>query len=170
MEKWVDVKGYEGMYQVSNEGNIRSIKNEPKIMRPHLDTKGYHRQSFYKDGKSTTIKYHRLVAQHFIPNPENKPQVNHINGIKTDNRVENLEWMTNDENMHHSKINKLRIGKMPCGENNKKTKITDEQVKYIRSVHVKSSKEFGSAALAKQFNVSVSTVNRIVLNQTHTYM
>lgn len=168
MELWKDISGYEGMYQVSNYGNIRTLKGKiPKVMKPHIDNKGYYRQSFYKDGKSATFKYHRLVATTFIKNPDNKPQVNHKDGNKTNNHDWNLEWMTNDENMNHSKENKLRIGKMPTSENHQNSKLTNEQVRYIRSVYKKSSREFGGGALSKQFGVTISCINRIILNVTY---
>jgi len=181
MEIWKDIKGYEGMYQVSNLGRVKSLerltffKNGRKprlekemIKRPALDGKGYNRMCLRKHDIPNTFKLHRLVAEHFIPNPDNKPQVNHINGDKLDNRVENLEWMTNDENMHHSKINKLRIGKMPSAENHSNSKLTNEQVRYIRSVYKKSSREFGGGALAKQFNMSIPSIIKIIHKKTYT--
>lgn len=169
MEIWKDVKDYEGMYQVSNQGKIKTVKRgKCKIVRLILDNKGYYRYSLYKNGKSITVKVHRLVAQHFIKNPKNKPQVNHINGVKTDNRVENLEWMTNEENMHHSKINGLRKGKMPSAEQNHNSKLTNDDVRYIRSVYKKNCRKFGGGALSKKFNVHISTIIDVVNYKTYT--
>ena len=95
MEEWKDVVGYEGLYEVSNLGNVRN-KQTGKVLKPILGKRwGYYKLNLFKDGimKSKTI--HRLVAEAWIPQVEvDKDQVNHINEIKTDNRVENLEWCT----------------------------------------------------------------------------
>lgn len=116
-EIFKDVVGYEKMYQVSNLGNVKSLEKtsiyktskgttiKRKVRGKHLkqciDRYGYSRLCLCKDGHERTLVTHRLVAQAFIPNPENKQQVNHINGIKTDNRLENLEWVTASENSKH---------------------------------------------------------------------
>ena len=166
--EWKDVQGYEGMYRISSCGNLMTVKNgKEKIVRLIMDNKGYYRYSFYKDSKARTVKIHRLVAQTFIPNPENKPQVNHINGIKTDNRVENLEWMTNIENMYHSKVNGLRKGKMPSAENHQNAKLTNENVRYIRNVYKKNCRQFGGGALAKIYGVNISTIIDLVNRKTY---
>lgn len=121
-EIWKDVIGYEGLYQISTLGNVKALKKirnvgpgcksirvyPEKIMRPSISRDGYSLIGFRKDGLCTTYLVHRLIALHFIPNPENKPQVNHINGVKTDNTVVNLEWVTVSENGLHSYKNGLQ--------------------------------------------------------------
>ena len=104
IEIWKDIHGFEGLYQVSNLGRIKSEFREGTkggIIKQFVINK-YLKVNLHKDGKEHFIYTHRLVALAFVPNPENKPQVNHINGNKYDNRAINLEWSTNAENLQHA--------------------------------------------------------------------
>lgn len=112
MEIWKDVIGYEGIYQVSNTGKIKRIGvytnqfgktwEAERVLKPATKPKGYMFVQLSKDGKASPKHVHRLVAEAFTPNPQNKPTVNHKNGDKSNNSVENLEWATYTENNMHS--------------------------------------------------------------------
>lgn len=128
MEKeiWKDVPGYEGLYEVSNWGNVRSLNYRGKkgvhILSPGTDKKGYKRVILFKDDKGTTFQVHRLVASTFLVNPNNLPQVNHKDKNPGNNIVENLEWCSLKYNIDH----KLgRIGRVEAymKENNIKKKV-----------------------------------------------
>lgn len=120
METWVDIKGYEYLYQVSDFGNVKSLsrlkfcgKNaadgtlyKERILKNNIGGHGYLRVNLWKDNKCKMVKVHTLVCLAFIPNPEGKKDINHKNGIKSDNRVSNLEWNTRSENLSHA----YRIG------------------------------------------------------------
>lgn len=97
------MNGYEGLYQISNLGNVKGKKC---ILKQFVNQRGYFAVSLSKEDKRTSYRVHRLVANAFIPNPDNKPQVNHIDGDKSNNKAENLEWLTQSENMKHA----FRIG------------------------------------------------------------
>ena len=101
-EIWRDIKDYEGLYQVSNLGEVKSLNyhrtREEKIIKPSRHCSGYLQVCLCKDCEQKVLKVHRLVAAAFIPNPENKPCIDHINAIRDDNRVENLRWVTPKEN------------------------------------------------------------------------
>ena len=113
-EEWRDIPGFEGRYQVSNRGRIKSLPRKvnnntgtlvikEKILKQRMDFKGYMRIDINdNEGNHKYLGVHRLVALAFIPNPENKPQVNHIDGIKNHNTVDNLEWATNSDNQLHA--------------------------------------------------------------------
>lgn len=104
-EIWKDIDGYEGLYQVSSFGRVHSLYKNI-ILKGVKATGGYTIVNLSKNGSTSTKTIHRLVAQVFIPNPENKPEVNHIDEDKSNNRVDNLEWMTAKENVNHGTRNK----------------------------------------------------------------
>ena len=100
MEEWRDIEGYEGLYQVSNEGRVRNVKRN-KVRSFSDNGCGYYNVLLSKNGNKTPHYVHRLVAEAFIPNPNNLPEVNHKNEDKTLNTVENLEWCTSKYNMNY---------------------------------------------------------------------
>lgn len=134
-EIWKDIQDYEGRYQVSNLGRVKSIERldsigrhvSEKILKPTLEEWGYYCVILYKESKKRYYQIHRLVAQAFIPNHQNKPQVNHIDGNKINNHVENLEWVTGSENVQHAYNNNLH--KIPFGEKNPNATLNWENVK-----------------------------------------
>lgn len=118
-EIWKDVIGYEGIYKVSNLGRVKSIERTKQnyskrqfvpscFLKPYISV-GYYKVDLSKNRKRKRYFIHRLLGDHFIPNPENKKTINHKNGIKTDYRLENLEWATQSEQMKHALETGLRI-------------------------------------------------------------
>jgi hypothetical protein len=164
-EMWLPVKGYEGIYEVSSLGSI--VSTAGRYFGCRIGSKGVTKQDRYikvyltKNRKSTWFKVHRLVADHFIPNPENKPEVNHIDGDRANNSVDNLEWCTRSENMQHAQDNNL----MPdySGFNNPACILTPENVQYIRSKY--SYRKYSAARLGKELNVSKTSVMRVINNK-----
>ena len=113
IEIWKDIQGYEGLYQVSNLGRVRSLNYKKtktvKILKLTSNTKGYLQLILHKNGEISSRKVHRLVAEAFIPNPDGLPQVNHKDENKQNNCVDNLEWCTNYYNAWYgTKIDKMR--------------------------------------------------------------
>ena len=100
MEEWKNVIGYEGLYEVSNKGNVRNVRRNT-LLKLSKTNYGYIQVHLYKNGIRTGLRVHRLVAQAFIPNPDNLPEVNHLDEDKTNNRVDNLEWCTAKYNVNY---------------------------------------------------------------------
>lgn len=107
-EVWKDIEGFEG-YQISNRGRVKSLNyshtKQERVLQQCIDRRGYCRITLYKNGKIYNLKVHRLVAMAFIANPNEKPQVNHIDECKANNHAENLEWCTCKENINHGTRN-----------------------------------------------------------------
>lgn len=148
-EEWRAVSGWEDMYEVSNLGRVRSIKKKGLIIASFVEKDGYIVVSL----KSPRFikKLHRLVAIAFIPNPENKPQVNHIDSNRSNNYVSNLEWVTPKENTQHS----LKVGRISAGEKHYAAKLNNKIVVEIRESKLKTSE------LAKKYNVSWGTIDSV---------
>lgn len=173
-EIWKPIPRYEGIYEISNMGNVKSLSRErvvgvwggktpvlkERILKLGADSSGYPTVKLYGNGMKRTPKVHRLVADAFIPNPHQKKEINHINGIKSDNRVENLEWCTRTENIRHADATGLRN----CtGENNHTAKLRKEQVLQIKE---RLSDGANQTKLGIEYNVSASVINHIKTGRT----
>ena len=148
-EIWKDIEGFEGLYQVSNLGRVKSSYTN-RILKGYKITGSYLGVRLCKNNIKSTKKIHRLVAQAFIPNPENKPQVNHIDVNKTNNMVSNLEWMTAKENVNHGTRNE-RSGKtqsIPIIATNIKT---GEYTEF-----------YGSNECARQLGLDQSSITKVL--------
>lgn len=146
------IENYENLYSVTKNGRVYShIRN--KFLKLQEDKNGYHCIGLWKNKKYKRLQVHRIVAKTFIKNNQNRPCINHINGIKTDNRVENLEWCTFSENNIHAYKTGLLCRK---GENHNLSKLTNEQAMYIYK-----NKTYNNKALADRFGVDRSIISKI---------
>lgn len=168
-EIWKNIKGYEGLYQVSDIGRVRSLDRyvdrlDHKIFkRGTILKQGTHKQGYKlvylsKDNLSKTVKVHRLVALAFIDKPKGKNTVNHINSIKYDNRVENLEWLTQGENVSHA----VREGLMHKGSSSGNSVLFEEDIPIIRHL-CKSMKRKDVSVL---FGVSYEAITSVLNGRT----
>jgi predicted XRE-type DNA-binding protein len=165
MEVFKDVVGYEGLYQVSNEGRVKSLDyrrtGEESILKGRPNRKdGYLRVNFCKDGIKKDFYIHRLTALAFLPNSENKSEVNHKNGIKADNHLENLEFTTPKENMQHA----YDTGLQHKGEKHPNSKLTEKVVLQIRDLA--KCKRFTHREIATIYNCSRQRIGAIANNET----
>lgn len=172
-ERWKDIVGYEGKYQVSNKGRVKSLPRlrrsrygsicrvHGRIMKPDC-AKGYLQVTLCKDAKRRVFKVARLVAVAFIPNPENKPEVNHKDTIKTNNVVSNLEWTTDGENTKHAYA--MGVAKGIRGSHNARASFDKEQ---IRAIHLRLLLEVPKRHIARELGVCVETIHRISIGATY---
>lgn len=150
-EKWKDIKGYEGLYQISSFGNVRSLRfNKIKLLKPG-HSKDYFTYEFSVNHISEVKSAHHLVAEAFIPNPENKPFINHIDGNKQNNHVENLEWCTASYNVKHA----YATGLAPRHA----TKQNQPHQKGILEVNTNTF-YFSIRECARQLNIKRDTIRR----------
>lgn len=123
-EVWKPVPDYEGFYEVSNTGKVRSVYRYKKVLKPMISNTGYERVDLFKNKNRKQLSVHRLVAMAFIDNPENKPFVNHKDESKTNNCVDNLEWVTHVENCQYGTAIKRRVEH--CDYKNRKINNTNQ--------------------------------------------
>ena len=159
-EQWKDVVGYEGLYQVSTFGRVKSFKqNKTRILNPEICRNGYLRIDLRKYGAHKHFLIHRLVAETFLQNHTNKIQINHRDGCKLNNFIGNLEWATAAENIHHA----VEKGLHSSGEFCTNARFTAEQIRFIRD----GCKQLTQKQVAAMFNVNPATINEIRLGKTY---
>lgn len=169
-EIWKPIKNYEGLYEASNLGRIRSLDREQvfvvhgseerrrgfrgRVLTPIFDGRGLYQQvSLCKNGKSKRFLVHRIIAQTFIKNPQNLPEVNHKDEDKTNNAAYNLEWCD------HKYNNNYGSKKMASnGEKNAMNKFSADLIKEIRESYIPRDKEFGATALSKKYGISITHI------------
>ena len=179
VEIWRGVEGFEDSYQVSNKSRVRSIDRtiinsigsvynlKGKILNPMNPENRYPLVCMRGKGIKASKTIHRLVANAFIPNPENKPQINHKNGIKSDNRIENLEWCTASENgLHAYKENLIT----PLyGSKSPTSILTEENVLSVKRLF-RRNRNFHRGRVALKLGVSNSTITSIIKNKNWNHL
>ena len=174
MEEWRDIPGYEGAYMVSSYGRIKALarfdgrghkKKEHILKCDYVGTHGYHIVNLRHCGNERlAVPIHRIVAEVFISNPDNLPVVNHKDGNKLNNTVDNLEWVTQSENVRHAVKNKLMKNHYYArtGEKCPYHKFSDKEVESIREMRRNGAK---MTDIMKKFNISKSHAYKIVNNR-----
>ena len=157
MEIWKDINGYEGDYQISNLGRVKTLKKQvgrketEKIMTPVTTYQGYSRIVLRKNGKGKIFAVHRLVAEAFIPKVEGKPIVDHINGDRKDNRVENLRWCTFSENAQNTR------------------KVLSDRYNSVKVIDSNGNIFDSYRQAGRQYGISANTVKNDCLGKTEEY-
>lgn len=187
MENWKNINGFSG-YQVSDQGRVRSfrgdgvdtLRDKARVLNPQIN-KGYRQLPLYKSStlkSAKTFKVAKLVANAFIPNPDNKPTINHINGIKTDDRAINLEWATYSENTKHAYdlglnyVSEKQIkatSEANRGSGSALSKLTEDEVIEIRYVY-ENDPDITQKELGKRYGVGQDEVSRIVNRKIWTHI
>jgi len=170
-EIWKDIPDFEGFYQISNYGRMRSLDRKVehrngveyqikkgKILRLSINRDGYVKCTVSKNSNLTSFTMHRLVGLCFIKNTYNKPCINHKNGIKNDNRMENLEWVTQSENIIHSFKNGFH--KPQRGSLNGAAKLNEAQVREIRLLY--ATRNYLQREIASKYNISRTSISLII--------
>lgn len=167
-----DIIGWEGKYQITNDGRIWSPPKIPqnptgRFIKVSVDHNGYPKVCL-KSGnkgnrKSSNYSIHRLIAISFIPNPQHLPEVNHKNGIKSDNRLENLEWCSKRENSLHAF--RLGLRKSIRGDKHKNSKLTDKE-----AFEIKYKEKGTQLELSKKYKVSLATIHLIKNNKRYSHI
>lgn len=161
---WMDFKYRPELYEISSTGKIRSkdwitklnnVLIKGKILRTGINRNGYEYFKITANGKKKTFKMHRVIGEHFLPNPENKPEINHKDFNKVNNNVDNLEWVTPAENMEHAWEN----GRVP------KIKLRQKDILFIRE----NFQEMGVYKLMEMFKTGRSTIYGIATNRTRNF-
>jgi len=169
-EIWKDIKGYEGQYQISNLGRVKSLARIQKIglrnikikplkeiiLKQSKSTSGYYQVCLCKNSVKKTHAIHKLVAKHFILNENNKKQVNHIDGNKTNNFYKNLEWCSYHENLRHAIKNGLRA----VNEKNGRAKLKNIEVLQIRQLY--KTGKYTHAQLGEMYGIASSTTQQVI--------
>lgn len=176
MEKWKDIPNYEGFYQASNQGNVRSLDRIVKqskrtkgkqlkrgrVLRPAISRLGYVICALSRDNKLRSFPVHRLVAFCWLDNPNNWNEVNHKDGNKQNNNAENLEWSTRALNLRHAIDTGLM--KYNYGDKHHHSKMTNEQVRALR-ISYDCSKPL--KYYAKKYGMAISSISKIIKNETY---
>lgn len=170
MEIWKDIVGFEGIYKISNTGRVVSLpktkiecgRKSGNELKEKIGRAGYIYVALRKDKKQNNYLIHRLIAKAFIPNTNNKPCINHINSIRTDNRIENLEWCTYSENNSHA--HKVGGQGKYVGEKHSQSKLTKLQVEEIRAKYKKY--KYTMIMLSLEYGASKSAIQAIINNKT----
>jgi len=169
-EIWKPIPSYEGLYEISNTGKIKSLPKSgsgnslsEKIMNDFDNGKGYRYITLTNKTKRRNFYVHRLLAESFISNPGKKPFVNHLDGNKANNKLSNLEWSTESENMEHASV----LGLLPSGEKNHLSKLKEIDIKQIRLLWQSGTHR---DIIKAKYSISYAQIHRIVNNQCWKYV